>query len=57
MRVFECNECGEVLSGADDAELLARLREHMRRIHEGSQFDEEWAREMITREAYTASDS
>jgi predicted small metal-binding protein len=57
MRVIECDACGEVLAGADDAELLRRLRDHTREAHPGLELDEEAARELLGREAYTAEDS
>ena len=57
MRVVECNICGETLSGANDEELLKRLRAHGEQEHTGSDFDEERARQTIDDEAYDASDS
>jgi len=57
MRVIECNVCGETVAGATDEELLARLRIHTEAEHPTMTFDESEAREMIAREAYTASDS
>jgi hypothetical protein len=57
MRVIECNACGEVLSGADDEELLRRVHEHTANQHSDQPLDEEQLREMVSREAYTASDS
>jgi predicted small metal-binding protein len=57
MRVFECNACGEVQSGADDEELLRRMREHFASAHAGQPFDEERVRETLAREAYSAADS
>jgi predicted small metal-binding protein len=57
MRVIECNICGETVAGATDEELLSRLRLHMEAEHSATAFDEAQAREMIAREAYTASDS
>jgi predicted small metal-binding protein len=57
MRVIECNVCGETVAGATDEELVRRLRIHMEAEHSSTAFDESQAREMIAREAYTASDS
>jgi predicted small metal-binding protein len=57
MRVVECNVCGETLAGANDEELLKRLRAHMESEHSSSSFDESQAREMVANEAYDASDS
>jgi predicted small metal-binding protein len=57
MRVIECNLCGETVSAANDEELVRRLGSHMEAAHSSAAFDEDQAREMIAREAYTASDS
>jgi predicted small metal-binding protein len=57
MRVVECNECGETLTGATDDELVRRLREHTEAEHPSVGYNEERAREMVASEAYDASDS
>lgn len=57
MRVVECNVCGETVAAATDEELVERLRIHAEAEHSSTAFDESEAREMIAREAYTASDS
>jgi predicted small metal-binding protein len=57
MRVVECNVCGETVAAATDEELVRRLRIHSEAEHSSTPFDESEAREMIAREAYTASDS
>jgi predicted small metal-binding protein len=57
MRVIECNTCGEPLTGADDDELLRRLRSHMEAEHSDATLDEQQTREQIGREAYTAADN
>jgi predicted small metal-binding protein len=57
MRVIECNVCGETVAAATDEELVQRLRIHTEAEHSSTAFDEAEAREMIAREAYTASDS
>lgn len=57
MRVVECNVCGETIAGADDDELLRRLRTHTESAHSSTSFDEDEARETIAREAYEATDS
>jgi predicted small metal-binding protein len=56
-RVLECHICGEALSAATDAELLARLRAHTEAEHEETEFDEERARAAIASDAYDAGDS
>ena len=57
MRVVECNVCGETIAGANDDELLRRLRAHTESEHASTSFDEDEARETIAREAYEATDS
>jgi predicted small metal-binding protein len=57
MRVVECNVCGEALSAATDAELERRLRSHSESEHSFAGYDEAKARELISTEAYDASDS
>jgi predicted small metal-binding protein len=57
VRVIECNICGETLSGDTDEELVARLREHTETEHRSARFDEARAKEMVSDEAYDASDS
>jgi predicted small metal-binding protein len=57
MRVVECNVCGETVAGANDDELLRRLRAHTESAHRSAAFDEDEAREAIDREAYEATDS
>jgi predicted small metal-binding protein len=57
VRVLECNICGEALAAANDEELMRRLRDHTASEHPSVNYDEAQAREMITSEAYDASDS
>ncbi len=56
-RVIECNICGEPLSAATDEELFGQVRQHMEAEHPDSALDDAQAREMISREAYDASDA
>ena len=56
-RVIECNICGEPLSAATDDELLRQVMQHVESEHPEAAFDEERAREMISREAYDAADA
>jgi hypothetical protein len=56
-RVIECNICGEPLSAATDEELLRQVNMHTEAEHPDSALEDEEAREMISREAYDASDS
>lgn len=57
MRVVECNICGETLSAASDDELVRRLCAHSESEHPSAEFDESKADELISSEAYEASDS
>ena len=57
MRVLECNYCGETLSAANDDELRACLVRHMKSDHEGVEFGDDEAAELVETQAYAASDS
>ena len=54
MRVIECNECGETLQAATDAELTKRLEDHLQEEHD---IDDTDARELVSDGAYDAMDS
>lgn len=54
---MECNICGETLVAATDDELERRLRTHGEAEHPTAGYDEAKARELISSEAYEASDS
>jgi len=56
MRVIECNECGEAISAADDAELQQRLAAHLREEHGAEPEDDEVA-DLVHEQAYDAMDS
>jgi len=56
MRVIECDECGETISGADDDELVRRLGRHLTEEHDIDSDAEELA-ELVHEEAYDAMDS
>jgi predicted small metal-binding protein len=56
MRVIECDECGETITAATDAELVKRLGTHLRSEHDTEPDDEELA-ELVEEEAYDAMDS
>jgi predicted small metal-binding protein len=56
MRVIECNECGETVTAADDAELARRLDSHLRQEH-GIELDDDELEELVAEEAYDAMDS
>jgi predicted small metal-binding protein len=57
MRVVECNICGETLAAATDRELERRLCEHQESEHPSGAVDEAEAHELVSSEAYDASDS
>jgi hypothetical protein len=57
MRVMECNICGETLVAATDEELERRLISHCDAEHPTAGDDQAQARELISSEAYDASDS
>jgi predicted small metal-binding protein len=56
MRVFECNECGETISAANDEELQAHLAEHLRSEHDEEPDADEVA-DLVHEQAYDATDS
>jgi predicted small metal-binding protein len=56
MRVIECNECGDTVSAANDAELARHLAEHLRSEHD-IEPDEEEIADLVHDEAYDATDS
>jgi len=56
-RVVECNACGDLLAGATDEELVARMRAHNKAAHPSREWDDGRARETIAAEAYDAGDS
>ena len=56
MRVFECNECGDTVTGADDQELVRHLGEHLRQEHDMEPDADELA-DVVADQAYDATDS
>ena len=56
MRVIECNECGETLQAANDAELVQVVGTHMSGEHD-EEVDEEELAELVESDAYEAMDS
>ena len=56
MRVIECDECGEPLQAANDAELVRAVNAHLQSEHDIDADDEELA-ELIESDAYEAMDS
>jgi predicted small metal-binding protein len=56
MRTIECNECGEPITAADDAELARNLSAHLTGEH-GAEAGQDEVAEQIEAEAYDAMDS
>ena len=56
MRVIDC-ECGEVVSAANDDDLVRRVREHLESDHPDADASDEAARRLVSERAYTATDS
>ena len=57
MRVIECNMCGETLSAANDEELIASLRGHLDSDHSDLSVSDEAIAELVSTQAYEATDS
>ncbi|HEX2397836.1 MAG TPA: hypothetical protein VHI73_06830 [Solirubrobacteraceae bacterium] len=55
--MIECNFCGEVVSAANDEDLAQAVRRHMDDQHAEAAIDEQQARDMVERSAYSATDS
>ena len=55
MRVFDCDECGETISAADDPELAEAVRTHYSAEHEALEQDE--LEDKVREGAYDATDS
>ena len=56
MRVVECDICGETINADSDAELKARLGEHLAATHDRGTSPEELD-QLVAAEAYEATDS
>jgi predicted small metal-binding protein len=57
MRVIECNFCGEIVSAANDEDLVAALGRHVESQHTEADMDEGQLRDMVANGAYDATDS
>ena len=57
MRVIDCNECGDTIKAANDEELARVLTRHMTSEHPDVEWDDERATELVSRQAYMATDS
>jgi predicted small metal-binding protein len=57
MRVIDCNECGDTLTAANDEELARALDRHMKSEHPDAGWSDEQATEVVSAQAYAATDS
>jgi predicted small metal-binding protein len=57
MRVIDCNECGETIEAANDEELARALDKHMKSEHSDLEWDDDQTSELVSNEAYDATDS
>jgi predicted small metal-binding protein len=57
MRVIDCNECGETIEAANDEELAPELDKHMKSEHDDIEWDDEQTSELVSNQAYDATDS
>lgn len=57
MRVIDCNECGATLQAANDEELASVLSSHMQAEHPDVEWDDEQGAELVSAQAYAATDS
>lgn len=57
MQVIDCNECGDTIKAANDEELARTLTRHMQTEHPGVEWDDEQAEELVSAQAYAATDS
>jgi predicted small metal-binding protein len=57
MRVIDCNECGATIKAANDEELAEELSKHMKSEHPDVEWDDERASELVSAQAYDATDS
>jgi hypothetical protein len=57
VRVFDCNVCGATIMAANDEELARELDAHMRSEHPDVEWDGERTAELVSAQAYHATDS
>jgi predicted small metal-binding protein len=57
MRVIDCNECGATIKAANNDELARELDEHMKSEHSNVEWDGDQASELVSAQAYEATDS
>ena len=57
MRVIDCNECGATIKAANDEELVSELDKHMASEHPDVEWEDESSEELVSAQAYDATDS
>lgn len=57
MRVIDCNVCGATIKAADDEELAGELSKHMKSEHSDVEWEDEQASQLVSSQAYDATDS
>jgi predicted small metal-binding protein len=57
LRVIDCNECGATIKAANDNELARELTRHMQSEHPEVDWGDEQAADLVSRRAYSATDS
>jgi len=57
VRVIDCNICGATVKAANDEELARELSQHMQEDHPDADWEDEQAGELVSAQAYTATDS
>jgi hypothetical protein len=56
VRVIDC-DCGKTLQAAHDDDLFAAVRGHLEEDHPEMELDDDEVRELISQQAYEASDA
>ena len=56
MRVLDC-DCGQTLQAANDDELVGAARRHVDEAHPDMEMSDDQLREMVSQQAYDATDS
>lgn len=57
MRVIDCNVCGATIKAANDQELARELDRHMQSDHPDVEWAGDRAAELVSAQAYHATDS
>jgi predicted small metal-binding protein len=57
VRVIDCNVCGATIKAADDEELAGELSKHMKSEHSDVEWEDEQASQLVSSQAYDATDS